>query len=38
MVARPESSKGVPAADCLHALRILLRACHPTTRHPKTKR
>jgi hypothetical protein len=29
-VARPESSKGVPAADCLHALRILLRACHST--------
>ena len=22
--------KGVPDADCSHALRILLRACHPT--------
>jgi hypothetical protein len=28
-VARPESSKGVRVAGWHHALRILLRACHP---------
>jgi hypothetical protein len=31
-VARPESSKGVLDPDCSHAVRILLRACHPKTR------